>query len=145
MTAERLGQEIRRLRLQAGITLRGLAATLDISAAHLSDIEHNRRRPSEQLLREIANELSDVGATLEALELLVTGVDSVTREWVASTPGARTLLRKILESGRSPQEIILVLEKSFPIRRRGGHPTRRTTMYSRKGARTGRPSTGGSR
>jgi len=116
MKTDQLGPELRRLRMQAGIPLRGLAATLDISAAHLSDIEHNRRRPSEQLLRKIANELSDVGATLEALELLVTGVDSVTREWVASTPGARTLLRKILESGRSPQEIILVLDKSFPPR-----------------------------
>ena len=119
MKTTHLGQEIRRLRLQARMPLRRLAASLDISAAHLSDIEHNRRRPSEKLLREIANELSDVGATFEALELLVTGVDSVTREWVASTPGARTLLRKILESGRSPQEIILVLEKSFQPRRRG--------------------------
>jgi transcriptional regulator with XRE-family HTH domain len=122
MKTAHLGQEIRRLRLQAGIPLRGLAASLDISAAHLSDIEHNRRRPSEELLRKIANALSDVGATFEALELLVTGVDSVTREWVASTPGARTLLRKILETGRSPQEIILVLNRSFPPRRRGKAP-----------------------
>jgi len=114
-----LGQELRRLRLEAAIPLRGLAARLNVSAAHLSDIEHNRRRPSEQLLRRIASELSHVGATFESLEQLVTGVDPATRDWVASTPGVRALLRTILESGRSPQEIIVILEKSFRTRRRG--------------------------
>lgn len=99
--------------------MRGLAARVNVSAAHLSDIEHDRRRPSEQLLRRIARELSHVGATFESLEQLVTGVDPVTRDWVASTPGVRALLRTILESGRSPQEIIVILEKSFGTRRRG--------------------------
>jgi len=99
--------------------LRGLAASVNVSAAHLSDIEHDRRRPSEQLLRRIASQLSHVGATFESLEQLVTGVDPATRDWVASTPGVRALLRTILESGRSPQEIIVILEKSFRTRRRG--------------------------
>lgn len=98
--------------------LRGLAARLNVSAPHLSDIEHNRRRPSEELLRKIASELSHVGATFEALELLVTGVDPATRDWVASTPGVRALLRTILESGRSPHEIMGILEKSFGTRRK---------------------------
>ena len=114
-----LGQELRRLRLEAAIPLRGLAARVNVSAAHLSDIEHDRRRPSEQLLRRIASQLSHVGATFESLEQLVTGVDPATRDWVASTPGVRALLRTILESGRSPQEIIVILEKSFRTRRRG--------------------------
>ena len=118
MRATHLGHEVRRLRLEAAIPLRGLATRLNISAAHLSDIEHNRRRPSEQLLQKIASELSHVGATFESLELLVTGVDPVTRDWVASTPGVRALLRTILESGRSPQEITLMLKKSLGPRRR---------------------------
>ena len=112
-----LGQELLRLRLRAGITLRGLARDLHISAAHLSDIEHDRRRPSERLLRRLATELKDVGATFETLELLVTGVDPVTRDWVASTPGVRALLRKILESGRSPQDISLALERFLEPKR----------------------------
>ncbi len=111
MKAVQLGERIRRLRLQADITLRGFAGILGVSAAHLSDIEHNRRRPSEELLRRIAEELRPVGATFESLELLVTGVDPTTRDWVASTPGVRALLRAIQESGRSPQEVILTLDK----------------------------------
>ncbi len=58
-----LGQELRRLRQEAGLTLRGLAATLGVSAAHLSDIEHNHRRPSDDLLRKIARALRKAGAT----------------------------------------------------------------------------------
>jgi transcriptional regulator with XRE-family HTH domain len=111
MSVSQLGQEIRRLRLQAGITLRGLAAKLHVSPAHLSDLEHNRRSPSEKLLRKIASELRHVGAKFESLEELLTGIDPETREWAASTPGARALFRTLLESGRDPREIHGALER----------------------------------
>ncbi|HET9253253.1 MAG TPA: helix-turn-helix domain-containing protein [Candidatus Eisenbacteria bacterium] len=141
-----LGHEVRRLRLQAAIPLRGLAARLGISPAHLSDIEHSRRRPSEQLLRKIASELCDVGASFEALELLVTGADPETREWLGSTPGVRALLRTIIESGRSPQEINLVLQKSLGLRKRAKAPiaSRRRTSAIRE-VRAGRQAAGGER
>ena len=111
MSTPYLGQEIRRLRLQAGYTLRGLAADLGVSAAHMSDIEHNRRRPSEKLLRKIADKLRKTGATYEALETLLSGIDAKTREWASSTPGARTLLRRLHEANVDPQEINRALEK----------------------------------
>ncbi len=111
MNGPHLGEEIRRLRLEAGFTLRGLAGDLQVSAAHLSDIEHNRRRPSEGLLRKIALRLRQVGATYEALEQLISGLDTKTREWAATTPGARALLRRLLESDQDPQEIHRALEK----------------------------------
>lgn len=119
-----LGQEIRRLRRDAGITLRGLAAILEVSAAHLSDIEHNRRRPSDDLLRRIARALRKAGATLGALEHLATGLDPDTREWAASTPGVRQLLRAVKQSGRHPLDILPALEKV--VRRKGTGKARRT-------------------
>jgi transcriptional regulator with XRE-family HTH domain len=62
MSPPYLGGEIRRLRLEAAYTLRGLAAGLEVSAAHMSDIEHNRRRPSEKLLHQIADKLRKSGS-----------------------------------------------------------------------------------
>ncbi len=125
MHTSQLGQEIRRLRVRAGITLRGLAAKLQVSPAHLSDLEHDRRRPSEKLLRKIAHELRDVGATFEALGELLTGIDAKTREWAASTPGARVLFRKLLESGRDPKEIYRALEKLIgPQAKKKARPAR---------------------
>lgn len=108
-----LGQEARRLRLQAGFTLRGFATELGISAAHLSDIERNRRRPSEKLLRKIAEELRGVGATLGALERLSTGIHPEAREWVTSTPGARAVLRRLVESGLDPEDLLRALERTI--------------------------------
>jgi transcriptional regulator with XRE-family HTH domain len=106
-----LGQEIRRLRKEAGITLRGLAATVEVSAAHLSDIEHNRRRPSDDLLRKIARALRKAGATFDSLDQLATGMDADIREWAASTPGVRKLLRTLKQSGQQPLDILPALEK----------------------------------
>jgi transcriptional regulator with XRE-family HTH domain len=111
MLPPHLGEEIRRLRLRAGFTLRGLAADVGISAAHMSDIEHNRRRPSEKVLRKIAAELKIVGGTYDSLAKLLSGIDAATREWAASTPGARALLRRLLEADLDPQEIQRALEK----------------------------------
>lgn len=109
--SEDLGEEIRRLRKEAGLTLRGLGATLGVSAAHLSDIEHNRRRPSEDLLRKIARALRSAGGTYESLDHLATGLDQDTRDWVASTPGVRKLLRTLKQSGHHPLDILPALEK----------------------------------
>ncbi len=119
MNPPNLGEEIRRLRLRAEFTLRGLAADLGISAAHMSDIEHNRRRPSEKLLRKIADKLRKVGATYGNLEQLLSGIDTKTREWAASTPGARALLRQLLEADRDPQEIRRALERLIGPKRKG--------------------------
>lgn len=112
------------------MSLRGLAAKLGISAAHLSDIEHNRRRPSEELLQRIAHELESVGTTFASLEMLVTGLDRETREWAASTPGARAVLRRVLETGKKPDEILRALDKAFgrgseAKRRKSGAAARR--------------------
>jgi len=122
MTSTPLGYEIRRLRLLAGYTQRGLAADLGISGAHLSDIELGHRSPSEKLLRKVAAKLQKVGATFTSLEGLAGGIDAETREWAASTPGARVLLRKLLESGRDPQEIRRGLDRLIQP---NGRPKRR--------------------
>jgi transcriptional regulator with XRE-family HTH domain len=119
MIPSTLGQEIRRLRKEAGITLRGLAATLEVSAAHLSDIEHDRRRPSEVLLKKIALALRKVGATFASLDHLATGLDPDTREWAASTPGVRKLLRTLKQSGRHPLEILPAVEKAVRSKKSG--------------------------
>jgi len=117
-TSEDLGQEPRRLRKEAGFTLGWLAATLEVSAAHLSDIEHNHRRPSDVLLRKIVRALRKAGATFDSLEHLATGSDPDTREWAASTPEVRKLLRMRKQSGQNPPDILPAIEKL--VGRKGG-------------------------
>jgi transcriptional regulator with XRE-family HTH domain len=106
-----LGKEIQRLREEAGHTLRGFATKVGISAAFLSDIERDRRRPSEEVLRKIAGELR--GTTYEQLDRLNTKLEQDIQRMVAESPEARQLLRTVLESQRDPREVLRELQKSL--------------------------------
>lgn len=49
-----IGDQLRTQRLKLGIGLREMAQRLSIAPAHMTDIEKNRRTPSEELLLKIA-------------------------------------------------------------------------------------------
>jgi len=102
--------EIQRLRMKAEITLRKFAAQLGVSAAHLSDIERDKRRPSKELLERIAQKLKSVGASYEALDRLTTRLEQDLQRWMSETPAARQLLRQVYES-KDPREMLRELEK----------------------------------
>lgn len=106
-----LGSEIKQLRTEAKITLRKFADTIGISPAHQSDIEHDRRRPSPDVLKRIAKALRSVGATYETLDLLSTRLDPEVQEWVAETPSARQMLRAVRDSGRDPREVLKQIQE----------------------------------
>ena len=105
-----LGEEIRRLRLNADITLRAFAKQLGHTAAHQSDIEHGRRMPSEGVLRGTAEALAHVGATYDGLKELDPRLGPELEQLVREHPEARALLRATDErakaSGKSVREIL---------------------------------------
>lgn len=105
-----MGAEIRRLRTEAGITLREFAKKLGISAAYLSDIEHDRRRPPDPLLKAMVSLLRAGGANFDALRELDTRLDPDLKVWANATPGVRDMLRTVRDSGRDPRDIIRKLE-----------------------------------
>jgi transcriptional regulator with XRE-family HTH domain len=108
--ADSLGLEILRLRTRAGITLRAFAEKIGVSAPYVSDIEHERRRPSDEVLRRIAKELKSVGATYEELDKLNSRLDRDLQAWVADNPSVRQMLRQVKQSGRDPKDILKQLE-----------------------------------
>ncbi|WP_374440084.1 helix-turn-helix domain-containing protein [Stella sp.] len=63
------GEAVRRLRAERGITLKAMAADLEISAAYLSALEHGRKgRPSRALLVQICEYFGIIWDDAEALE-----------------------------------------------------------------------------
>ncbi|WP_262401411.1 helix-turn-helix domain-containing protein [Actinomadura sp. CNU-125] len=60
------GAELRRKRLEAGLSLARLGALLHYSKGHLSKIEHGRKSPSPELAR-MSDAVLDAGGTLIAL------------------------------------------------------------------------------
>jgi transcriptional regulator with XRE-family HTH domain len=117
-TGATLGSEIRRLRLVDGTALRQFALSMGISASHLSDIEHDRRRPSKELLKKIARGLRPVGATHEGLQRLDTRFESDLQEWASQTPEVKRILRAVKESGRPAVEVLKDLEDILQKRRK---------------------------
>jgi transcriptional regulator with XRE-family HTH domain len=64
-TRRRVGQEIKRLRVDAGLSIRTLATAAGVDHAHLAYIEHARREPSFAVLHAIADVLgADVSVRL---------------------------------------------------------------------------------
>lgn len=101
-----LGGRIRKLRLKAGISLRELARRVKVSAAHLSDVENDRRTPSDDLLRRITEELSEVGAEYEELRLLKPVMEKDVEAWYEDDPVLRVLLREARDSPFTTRQLL---------------------------------------
>ena len=51
------GQVIKITRIDKDLTVKELASKVDITAQHMSNIEHGKRNPSLKLLKKLAKEL----------------------------------------------------------------------------------------
>lgn len=112
MTEESLGQAIRRLRLKADYKLREFALLIDLSAAYLSDIEHDRRNPTEDVLRKIAVVLGKrVEVTYESLRSLSARLETDVQRMVQQNPEVGQLLREVRETGRPARDVIRELQE----------------------------------
>ena len=101
-----LGELINSSRLNKRLGLRALARTLDIAPSYISDIENNRRVPSEEVLRRISEALDLDFDTLmrEAGRL---GKDA--EQYIRDSELAGRLFRRIADSqlGREDLESLL--------------------------------------
>ncbi|RYL88203.1 XRE family transcriptional regulator [Sporolactobacillus sp. THM7-4] len=67
METERWGRRIRAFRKLKGYTQAGLAKELGISLSRLGEIERERREPTEEFIRQVADKL---GVSVEEMEKL---------------------------------------------------------------------------
>jgi transcriptional regulator with XRE-family HTH domain len=89
-----LGERIRAARIEQGFKLRSFAQKLGISPTHQSDIENDRRVPSEELLRAIAQELR---LAFDELMDLTGRLGNKARRYAQEEPAAAALFRKLSE------------------------------------------------
>ena len=121
-----LGEAIYHARQERGITLRQLARTVGISAPFMSDVEHGRRKPSEERLAAIAKalhmsaqKLQDMTLTREAANALendpeLLALSGAHRGTVGS---ARSCSTRALGRGRLP-DVGARKHRIFSIERR---------------------------
>lgn len=112
VTEESLGRTIRRIRLEASYGLREFAVLIGISAAYQSDIEHDRRVPTEDVLRKTADLLGRrVSITYQALRDISPRIDTDLRDLLQQTPEVNQLLRQVKQTGRPAGEVIRQLQE----------------------------------
>lgn len=89
-----LGKQVRDARVAANQTLRGLARDLGLSPSYLNDIEFDRRVPSTEVLRQIADRLVlNVDALLAAAGRV--GIAKDAEQYIRETPSAGVLFRRV--------------------------------------------------
>ncbi len=89
-----LGEAVRYLREEGGLTLRALADKVGVSAPFLSDLEHGRRQTERY--DELAKALEVSVVELRELDSRVT---PELKEWLADNPKLVVLLKDMQNSG----------------------------------------------
>lgn len=97
-----LGEVIRDARVAAGISLRAFASGVSITPSYESDIENDRRIPSEDVLKKIAASLS-----LDYEELMALGgrFGENAERYLRRHPTAGALFRKLSETN-APEDVL---------------------------------------
>lgn len=104
-----LGQQIRDARVAADLTLRELARRIERAPSYLNDIEHDRRIPSEVVLRTIAAELKlDTDLLLAAAGRVGEGAE----QYMRSNPTAGVLFRRVSGAGLDEQDLKRLLAQA---------------------------------
>ena len=113
MADKSLGEVVREGRVAAGISLRELARRLDVTPSYVSDIENDRRVPSEEVLGKIAHEL---GLDREDLVSRAGRLPADAERYMRQTPAATTLFRRITEQRLDESEIRDLMDRVDKLR-----------------------------
>jgi transcriptional regulator with XRE-family HTH domain len=111
MAMDGLGGFIRTRREARKQSLRAFADQLGISAAHESDIEHNRRKPSAELMAKMAEALE---VDLEDLQALDARLSADLKKWMDENPKVVRMLEEVRSSGRSVEDLLVAWRKAKP-------------------------------
>lgn len=102
MANKTLGDEIRAARLRKDLGLRELARAIDLTASYLSDIENDRRVPSEEVLKTLAQSLD---LDFDRLMGLAGRFGDEAERLLRRTPASGVLFRRL--SQRDDAEILV--------------------------------------
>jgi transcriptional regulator with XRE-family HTH domain len=106
-TAVTLGEVIRDARVGLGISLRDLAKRVELAPSYLSDIENDRRVPSEEVLQRLADE---VKLKFDDLMALAGRVGDQTERYMKRHPAAGLLFRKISDKRLRDEDLESLLK-----------------------------------
>ena len=114
-----LGDEIRDARMKAGKRLRPFAEELALAPSYLSDIENDRRVPSEEVMKRIASKLD---LDFDHLMALAGRFGEEAERYIKKNPAAGVLFRRISQGNLREEELKKLLEMTEKL---GGNSKRK--------------------
>jgi transcriptional regulator with XRE-family HTH domain len=117
-TGKTLGDVIRDARVAGGLSLREYARRLEITPSYQSDIENDRRIPSEEVLKKIAGLLS---LDYEELMALAGRFGQGAERYIRRNPTAGALFRKLSETNAPENVLRKMLEEAEELERKKEH------------------------
>ena len=112
-----LGEVLRDARAAAELSLRDLAKKLSLTASYLSDVENNRRVPSEEVLGQMATELK---LEFDRLMAMAGRVGDDAERYLKQHPSAGTLFRRISDKRLPEDELKKLLQHVEKLRGKKG-------------------------
>lgn len=109
MSNQTLGEIIREARLAKEKSLREVSKLLEITPSYMSDIENDRRVPSEEVLRNITNLL---GLDFDHLMALAGRFGDNADRYMKKQPVAGVLFRRISENNLQEDELRELLRRA---------------------------------
>ena len=105
--------------MKAGKRLRPFAEELELAPSYLSDIENDRRVPSEEVMKRIAGKL---GLDFDHLMALAGRFGEEAERYIKKNPAAGVLFRRISQGNLREEELKKLLEMTEKL---GGHSERK--------------------
>lgn len=96
------GETLREARVKKGVSLRSVAGKLDITPSYLSDIENDRRIPSEDVLQQLATLLD---LDFDDLMARAGRFGEEAERYLKHQPTAVKLFRRISESNLDEEQL----------------------------------------
>ena len=110
-----LGEQIRSARVAKGIGLRELARLIDKSPSYVTDIEYDRRVPSEGVLASLCVALD---LDFDRMLALAGRLGNDTDRYLKREPAAGILLRRAQESGLKDKDLRALIDRVDEMARR---------------------------
>ena len=120
MSTQTLGEIVREARIAKGKSLREIAKTLEITPSYMSDIENDRRIPSEDVLRNITTLLD---LDFDHLMALAGRFGEDADRYMKKQPIAGVLFRRISENNLQEDALRKLLEKADELGKKRGPQT----------------------
>ena len=110
MPEQTFGEWLRDIRTKQNVSLRSVAQQIDISAPYLSDVETDRRIPSEEVIEKLSELL---GVSAEEIAVRSGRIGKQAEKYIKRNPEMVRLIRHFASENISPEMLTTITRRYY--------------------------------